>query len=293
MRTLATSVALAATLSVLSLPVATAAPGFSVQTGAYVDDADGSSLDVAAQLRPTDWLTLSLGGGRSRTALGSSDFEGSSVRGGADLRRGRFGAGLHASRWEDSDQFSSQVLDGELSWSISDSFEVALLLEDRSLEVDYVTVGLLGRVVPQTASFDGTGIGARLTWTGTAWSAWAGGTSYDYDDQLDRLVAASRAPTTSAFPRLSALVNSVLTRTAGTIDYQADFGVERAFARAGVGASVMLSSDAISGADSGSYALNFRYDLTRNWGVDASFGMTDTEGFETVNFAGVGFSYRN
>ena len=51
MRTLATSVALAATLSVLSLPVATAAPGFSVQTGAYVDDADGSSLDVAAQLR--------------------------------------------------------------------------------------------------------------------------------------------------------------------------------------------------------------------------------------------------
>jgi hypothetical protein len=293
MRTLACSVALAATVSIIAPPEAMAAPGFSVQTGAYVDDADGRSLDVAAQLRATDWLTLSLGGGQSRTAAGSSDFEGSSVHGGAHLQRGSFGAGLRASRWQDSDQFSSRVLNGELSWTFADAIDVALLLEDRALELDYSTVGPLGRVIPQTASFDGTGIGARLSWTSETWSAWAGGTSYDYDDQLDRLVTASRAATTSAFPRVAALINSVLTRTAGAIDYQADVGVERAFARAGVGASVSLSSDAISGADSSTYAVNARYDLTTHWGLDASLGMTDTEGFETVNFAGLGFSYRN
>jgi hypothetical protein len=293
MRTLACSVALAATAFAFSPLTAVAAPGFSVQAGAYVDDADGSSLDVAAQLRAADWLTLSLGGGQSRTALGSSDFEGSSIHGGADLRRGNFGAGLRASRWEDSDQFSSRVLNGELSWTFADSFEVALLFEDRALELDYTTVNLLGRVIPQTAAFDGRGIGARLTWTGEHWAAWAGGTSYDYDDNLERLIAASRAPSTRAFPRLAVLINSVLTRTAGAIDYQSDFGVERAFARASVGASVSLSSDVISGADSGSYALNLRYDLTTHWSLDASLGMTDTEGFEAVNFAGLGFSFRN
>lgn len=85
----------------------------------------------------------------------------------------------------------------------------------------------------------------------------------------------------------------MLTRTAGAIDYQASVGLERAFARAGIGADLTLSSDALSGADSTSYSANFRYDLTTHWGVDATLGMTDTDGFDSVGFAGLGFSYRN
>jgi hypothetical protein len=117
--------------------------------------------------------------------------------------------------------------------------------------------------------------------------------SYDYDDRLDRLVGASRAPGTRAFPRFAALVNSVLTRTAGAIDYQASLGVDRAFARSGLGADLMLSSDAISGADSTSLTLSYRYDLTARFGLDASVGMTDTEGLDTASFAGLGFRFRN
>lgn len=286
-------VALVATLSVIAAPAAEAAPGFSLQAGAFVDDSDGTSYDLAAQFRPSESLTLSLGGGQSDTSVEASDFSGSSVHGGIDLHRGRFGAALHASQWKDSDQFSSRIVSGELSWTFADSLDLALLLEDRALQVDYTVTGALGRTVAQSARFSGNGLGARLAWTGEQWSAYAGGTSYDYDDRFDRLVTASRLPTTARFPRIAALVNSVLTRTAGALDYQASVGIERAYARAGIGADVTLSSDALSGADSTSYSASFRYDLSAHWGVDASLGMTDTEGFDSVGFAGLGFSFRN
>lgn len=286
-------VALAATLFLVAVPAVEAAPGFSMQAAAFVDDADGTSIDVAAQFRPTESLTLSLGGGQSDTSADATDFSGSSIHGGIDLHRGRFGAALHASQWDDSDQFTSRIVSGELSWTFAESLEVALLLEDRALEVDYTVTGPLGRAVAQNARFSGNGLGARVSWIGEQWSAYAGGTSYDYDDRLDRLVTASRLPTTSRFPRVAALVNSVLTRTAGAIDYQASVGLERAFARAGIGADLTLSSDALSGADSTSYSANFRYDLTTHWGVDATLGMTDTDGFDSVGYAGLGFSYRN
>jgi hypothetical protein len=293
MRNVAAPVALLAALFVPLVPVAHAAPGFQLQVAGYADDADGTSFDVAAQLRPVDWLSLSIGGGQSSVSLVASDFEGSSVRGGVDLRRGRFGAGLHASSWEDSEQFSSQLVEAELSWAFADSLEVALRLEDRRLEVDYATVGAFGRLVPQTASFDGTGVGGRLAWYGREWSAWLDGTSYDYDARLERLVAASRAPSTRGFPRLAVLINSVLTRTAGAIDYQASVGVERSFARAGLGVDLLRSRDSVSGADSTSLGLSFRYDLSAHWGVDAQLGTIDTEGIDRTGFAGLGFSFRN
>ena len=170
---------------------------------------------------------------------------------------------------------------------------MALVAESRQLDVTYTTTGLLGRTVAQDVRFDGVGLGAELGWAGNAWGGYLRGVSYDYDSQLDRAISASRAPATRAFPRVAALVNSVLTRTAGAIDYQASLGVDRAFSRAGLGADLTLSSDTISGADSASLSLSWRYDLTTRLGIDATLGMTETDGFDSIGFAGVGFSFRN
>lgn len=294
MRQIVSSAALvAAFLAPLVPAVAAAAPGFDLQVGAFVDDQDGISYDLNARFRPSDSLTLSLGAGRSSSSLATTEFNGTSVHGGADLRRGRFGVGLSASNWEDSDQFGSQVLGGRFSVTFAESFDVALVAESRQLDVTYTTTGLLGRTVAQDVRFDGVGLGAELGWAGNAWGGYLRGVSYDYDSQLDRAISASRAPATRAFPRVAALVNSVLTRTAGAIDYQASLGVDRAFSRAGLGADLTLSSDTISGADSASLSLSWRYDLTTRLGIDATLGMTETDGFDSIGFAGVGFSFRN
>jgi len=294
MRQIASSVALvAASLAALVPAVAAAAPGFDLQVGAFVDDQEGASYDLNALFRPSDSLTFSLGAGRSSSSLATTEFKGTTVRGGADLRRGRFGAGVYASNWEDSDQLTSQVLGGRLSMTFGETFDVALLAESRQLGVTYTTTGPRGRAIAQDVRFDGAGLGAELGWIGNAWSGYLRGISYDYDAQLDRAINASRAPSTRAFPRAAALVNSVLTRTAGAIDYQASLGVDRAFSRAGLGADLTLTSDVISGAGSTSLSLSWRYDLTTQVGIDATLGMTETDGFDSIGFAGVGFSFRN
>ena len=284
----------AALLVVVLAPVrAVAAPGFALQAGAFVDDQDGSSYDVNAQFTPAEWLTLAIGAGQSSSSLVATDFDGTSVHGGVDLQRGRLGGGLYARQWEDSDQFTSRVLGGRFAVTFADSLEAGLVLESRQLDVGYTTSGPLGRAVAQRVRFDGSGIGAELGWYGREWSGYLRGVGYDYDDQLDRAVAASRAPATRAFPRVASLVSSVLTRTAGAIDYQASLGIDRAFARSGLGLDLTLSSDAISGDDSTSVSVAWRYDLSTRVGVDVTVGMTETDGLDSTGFAGLGFSFRN
>jgi len=288
-----TAVFATALLAVLAPGPAAAAPGVNLQAGAFVDDQDGASYDVNVQFRPAEWLTLALGAGQSSSSLVATDFDGTSVHGGIDLRRGRLGGGLYASQWEDSDQFTSRVLGGRFTVTFAESFEAGLVMESRRLEVGYTTTGLLGRTLAQSARFDGSGVGAELGWYGREWSGYLRGIGYDYDEQLDRAVAASRAPATRAFPRVASLVDAVLTRTAGAIDYQASLGVDRAFARSGLGVDLTLSSDAISGDDSTSVSVAWRYDLTTRVGVDVTLGMTETDGLDSTGFAGLGFSFRN
>jgi hypothetical protein len=294
MRQVHLSAALVAAVFAILAPVrAAAAPGLDLQVGAFVDDQDGTSYDVNAQFRPAEWLTLAIGAGQSSSSLVATDFDGTSVHGGVDLQRGRLGGGLYASQWEDSDQFTSRVVGGRFTVTFADTFEAGVVLESRQLEVDYTTTGPLGRSLAQSVRFDGSGIGAELGWYGREWSGYLRGMGYDYDEQLDRAVAASRAPATRAFPRVASLVSSVLTRTAGAIDYQASLGVDRAFARSGLGVDLTLSSDAISGADSASVSVAWRYDLSTRVGVDVTLGMTETDGLDSTAFAGLGFSFRN
>lgn len=277
----------------IAAPAAAAAPRFNLQADAFVDDAQGRSYDLNLQFSPADWLTLAIGAGQSSSSLVATDFDGRSVHGGIDARRGRFSGGLHASQWDDSDQFTSRIAGGRLAVAFADAFEAGLLLESRQLEVGYTATGLLGRTSRQKVRFDGSGIGAELGWYGNAWSGYLRGVAYDYDDQLDRVISASRAPSTRAFPRVASLLTSVLTRTAGAIDYQASLGVDRAFARSGLGLDLMLSSDAITGDDSTSLSASWRYDLNARFGVQATLGLTETDGLDSIGFAGLGFSFRN
>lgn len=294
MRQICSPAALVATFVASLVPVqATAAPGFSLQAGTFIDDQDGTSYDLNAQFRPAQWLTLFVGAGRSRSSIVATNFDGTSIHGGIDVQRGRFGGGLQASTWDDSDQFTSRVWDGRFAMTFGESFEAGLLLEARQLEVGYTTTGVLGRTISQSVRFDGSGVGAELGWYGRNWSGHLRGIGYDYDEQLDRAIAASRAPATRAFPRMASMVNSVLTRTAGAIDYQASLGVERAFARSGLGLDLTLSSDAITGDDSSSLSVRWRYDLSTHFGVDATLGTTATDGLDSTGFAGLGFSFRN
>lgn len=284
--------------SVLSLPPAQAADpapsgsgSFTATVAGFVDDADGTSLDLDLGWQPTAWLGLNAGFGNAESSSDLADLSGDSLRAGIDVHGRALGARLDWRKWQDDGQFESDTLGGELYWS-GGGWSVGLLLEQRDFTVDY-TVTILNRTVERSVSFDGVGVGAQATWSGERWNGYLRGVSYDYDDTLDRVLAAAQQPNLARFPRIQALVGSLLTRSASAIDHDVGVGIERAFQRSGLRLDVALSRDAISGADSRSVSVGWRYALSPRFDLDATIGQSDSDDLDGVGYAGLALTFRN
>lgn len=280
---------LAASWTVAARPVH-ADTRFDATVSGFVDEDSGKSFDLDLAFVPSERLSFGAGAGRSDGELGATSFAGNSLRAVVDAHGERFGARLRWNRWRDADTFESRTLAFEPYFVAASGLQFTLIAQDRSFDVGYSVTGPAGRVIAQSVSFGGTGIGGELGWYGQAWSAYVRGVSYDYDSKLARAVAAARAPGTRAFPRLAALVNSVLTRTAGALDHEASIGIDRAFARSGLRFDLTGSRDAIDGSDSVSYTLAWRYEFSPRFGIEASVGATDSDATPSTTFAGLSFS---
>lgn len=264
---------------------------FTATVAGLVDDADGTSLDLDLGWQPTGWLGLSAGFGNAESSTDLADLSGDSLRAGIDVHGSALGARLDWRNWKDDGQFESDTLGGELYWSGA-AWSVGLLLEQRDFTVDY-TVTLLNRAVARSVDFEGTGVGAQASWTGERWNGYLRGVSYDYDDTLDRVLAAAQSPNLARFPRIQALVGSLLTRSAGAIDHDVGAGIERSFQRSGLRLDLAMTRDAISGADSRSVSVGWRYALSPRFDLDATVGQSDSDDLDGVGFAGLALTFRN
>lgn len=278
-------------LCALSIAAPATAGSFSTTVSGFVDDADGTSLDLDVYWEPADWLALAAGAGSADSSSDLADLSGDSLRASIDVRGSRLGGRLGWRNWQDAGDFESDSLSGELYWR-ADGWQLGLIVERRDFSVDY-TVLLLGRPTLRTASFEGEGHGAQASWYGERWGGYLRAVRYDYDATLERAIAASRAPNLERFPRIQALVGSLLTRTAGAIDHDLAAGLERSFQRSGLRLDVSATRDAISGADSRSASLGYRYALTSRFEIEATVGAVDSDDLDSVGFAGLALTFRN
>lgn len=285
--------ALVMLLSTLAAPVrADEAPGrFSATVAGFVDDADGTSLDLDLNWQASDWIGLSAGFGNADSSSDLADLSGRSLRAGVDVHGSAFGARLDWRNWQDDGQFESDTLGGELYWT-GGGFSAGLLLEQRDFTVDY-SITLANRTVARSVDFQGTGVGAQLSYANDRWSGYLRGIGYDYDQTLDRVLAAQQLPNLARFPRIQALVGSLLTRSAGAIDHDYGVGIERSFQRSGLRLDLTQTRDAISASDSRSVSLGWRYSLTPRFEIDATVGRSDSDDLDSVGFAGLALTFRN
>jgi hypothetical protein len=180
----------------------------------------------------------------------------------------------------------------EVYWRTANGWQFGAIAEQRDFAVDY-TVTVLNRSIARRVAFDGQGFGAQVSWYGDAWGGYLRGVSYDYDDTLARVLAAAQTPSVARFPRIQALVASLLTRTAGAIDHDLSAGLERSFQRSGLRLDVAATRDALSGADSRSLSVSWRYSLTPRFEVEGTLGSADSDDLASVGFAGLALSFRN
>jgi hypothetical protein len=280
-------------LASAGLPTAAAADGgtFTATLATFVDDADGISTDVDLYWDPADWIGLSAGIGQAESSSELADLDGDALRAGIDLRGESLGGRLNWRRWQDGGQFESDTLGGEIYWRATSGWQFGLIAEQRDFSVDY-TVTVLNRPITRRVEFDGQGFGAQASWYGEAWGGYLRGVSYDYGDTLARVRAAAQTPNLGRFPRIQALVASLLTRTAGAVDHDLSAGIERSFQRSGLRLDVSTTRDALSAAESRTLSLSYRYALTPRFELEGTLGTADSDDLDSVGFAGLALSLR-
>ncbi|MGQ0836282.1 MAG: hypothetical protein ACT4O5_15460 [Gammaproteobacteria bacterium] len=282
------------TLSSLALIAAFAGPAaghadteLDLAIALFADAEGGTSLDVDASLAPTGWLTLSAGAGTSDASSGGAELGGTAMRGSIDLHSQRFGVQTYLRSWSDDDEFDSQTL-GARAYFRSGGFTAAFIGEGQDLDVGF-TVLVLGRPVERSASFESTGVGAGVSYYGRTWGGYLEGVAYDYDEQFDAAIAASRSPGIARFPRVQALVGSVLTLTQGALDHELTAGVERMFSRSSLRLDWVTVEDAIDGLRADSVSGAWRYSFTRAIDLELTLGVSDSETLDSLAFGGVTF----
>jgi hypothetical protein len=268
-----------------------AEPGFDVSLGAYLDDASGRSLDLDVGFAPDEYWAFSAGVGRATASDDVNDIDARIVRALAQVQGESVGARVSYSEWDDSGEFKSRTTAGTLFWR-SGGWQVGALYEDRRLQFDYV-VALPLRSVALSQEIAGDGYGLDVSYYGERWGGYLRAVSYRYDESLDRLIAASQRPDLERFPRIAALVGSLLTRAAGALDRDLQVGVDRSFGRSGMRVDATFYTDAIDRADSRGLSASYRYALSPRTMLEGTLGVTDTEGLGSLGFGGLSILYRH
>ena len=245
-----------------------------------------------ASLSVTDNWSVGAGAGRSESSVTGTDFSGTSLRLSTDLALGGFSAGASLQRWNDSGQIRSTGVLGQIGWTADNGLAVSALLDDRSLRLQY-SATIAGVLREREVSFNGTGVGADLSWFGERWNLGLRFLDYSYGRSMDRVQAVLDAPNTGRFPRLQLLIDSVATRAVGAPDRQVSATLGREFAKASLQGDWSLQRDALSGDEINSFSLTHGYEISEQLQIDTTLGVSAGGAEGTIAFAGLALTLRN
>jgi hypothetical protein len=258
----------------------------------YVDSAHGSSYDVDAWFAPSTYWSIGGGVGHGDSDLSDVKFSGQSLRLNTDVTFRGFTAGVAAQRWKDSSQLTSDSTEGQLSWTALNGFGLAAIIDDRRLKVSYQVRPLAGQTGTRQVELSGTGYGGELGYYGERWHAAVRGVAYGYGPTLARVRAAASAPTTTQFPRLAALVDSLITRGVSAPEHEISLTLGRTLTRSSLQADWILQRDAVTQADSMSLSLRHSYRFTPHLELATTLGMADGDAFDSIAFGGLALTLR-
>ena len=273
------------------LALASHARAGSVTVSGLVDGDNGSSLavDGSLWLMPS-WL-VSAGVGHSESSLDANTLAGTSVRASTHVLLGDFAVGGSYNRWKDSGDLTSSLLQGEVGWNADSGFALAALVASRELQINY-TITVLGETRARDVHFDGTGLGADVSWYGDSWMAGARFMHYDYGTSMQRVRNALNSPDTLQFPRLQLLVDSVATRLVGAAELEWSATVGRQFARTSLHGDWFMQRDALTGDDIHSLGLTLGYRAGKHFELAFTAGISDAES-GTVPYGGLVVTVRS
>lgn len=261
---------------------------FNAALAGLADDESGRSTDLDVSFAPNPSWTLDAGVGSSKARSDVADIDGTSLRAGLDLHSERFGLRGFYRSYSDSNNFETDTIGARASMR-SGGFGFSLIAETREFDVEYSSGSVLNPT-RGTASFDGNGYGAGMSYGAAGWSVYAEALFYDFGSELDDYETIAGGPTILGIPLVQGLTGSIVTLKQGALDRQVGAGIERGFERSSIRFDWAGVEDAISGAKSNSFSAGYRYSFTERTNIGLTLGVTDSD-FGSVNFAGVSFGF--
>lgn len=262
---------------------------FNTAVSALADDESGRSTDLDVGFVPNSTWSLDAGIGQTKARTDIADIDGDTLRAGVDVHSDRFGLRGYYRRYSDSNNFETDTL-GARGTIRSGGFGFSVIAETRGFDVEY-TSGSPLNPTRGTADFDANGYGAGLSYAANGWSAYAEGIVYDFDDNLDSYETVAGGPSILGIPVLPGLSSSFVTFKQGALDHQYSAGVERGFEHFSVRVDWTGVEDAISNSKSNNFSAGFRYAITPRVNLGVTAGVTDSDDFGSVNYAGLSLGF--
>ncbi len=243
---------------------------------ALVDEESYENLFAGFTLGLTDATWLSLSTGRSRGPSAETDVTAGLFTIGIEHNFGPIGFALATDRWGDEDAIESEDWREEAFFA-NERFRVALLLEQRDIDIFYSGGILLPGPRRQTIDADGIGLGGRVR-IAPRWRLYGSWMEYDYPPGV-RLIARADL--------LDLLSDSTAALAYNLVDEVSRVGIERTFGAKLVNFDFGSDRSAVDGTDLESFSAGVLWPVGRRMDLEVHLGTSRTEGLDSSLFGGL------
>jgi hypothetical protein len=244
---------------------------------ALVDEDSYENLLAGFHIGLGDETWLSLSAGSSRAPSTDTEVRAGLFTAGIEHDFGPVGLALTAERWGDEDDLETEDWRGEI-FVAEDRFRIALLLEQRDIDIHFAGAGGPFFTGPRRADIaaDGIGVGGRLG-VAPLWRLYGSWMEYDYPPGL-RLIPRADS--------LNLLSTSAVTLAYSLVDEYSRLGIERTFGRKLVNLDFGSDRSAIDGARLESVSAAVLWPVGRRMDLEVHLGTSRTEGYESALYGG-------
>jgi hypothetical protein len=262
---------------------ALAEQSWTLGVGAQADESGANSADADIGWTPTSAFTFALAAGRVNGDSDTGDFAATTATARVDWQPIRqLGFAVAYDTWDDPSAFEKRTAHAAI-YVGGPSFRVGLLGETIASETTAELAVLRRRT---SLAFDGSGYGIDVQVSGSRTDVYATYMSYDYKDNVDRLINFLSSPTLVRRPRIEALLSSGLTAAGALLDDSLTVGADVFVRQTRIGIAFAQFRDIVDDADIHTLQADVEWPLTARWSANVIAGMSDSDATDTTLFGG-------
>jgi hypothetical protein len=267
----------------IACPPALAESSWNFSAGVQADESGANAADADVAWSPTDAFTFSVAAGHVDGDSDEGDFSARTTAAAASWRPfRRLGITVGYDAWDDPSTFEKRTAHAAL-YVGGDRARIGLLGE--SIETE--TTGELAVLRRRTSlAFNGTGYGVDARLSGKHVDFYVSYMSYDYQDNINRLLNFLADPSLIVRPRVEALINSGLTAAGALVESSATAGVDVFVKHTRIGIAFSQYDELVANSDTHTLHTDVEWPLSARWSANLLAGMSDSDTTDATLFGG-------